>query len=187
MLDFSTKSKYNHMSKNASLTYYLTKAGIIAAVYAALTLLAYPISFGAIQLRPAEALTVLPMFFPEAVPGLFVGCIISNLLSPNIVALDVVFGSLATFGAAYVTSKLKSRWLAPIPPALFNGVIVGIIITISLADYNSGSFGTMLIYNMLTVGLGELAVCYILGVPLTYALDKLFKRKTKMKGLYIKK
>ena len=101
----------------------LTLAAVLAAVYAALTITLPVPQYGAVQIRFAEALTVLPFLFPDATPGLFVGCIIANLFSPFV--LDVVFGSMATLLACLWTSRMTSRWLAPLPPVLCNAVIVG--------------------------------------------------------------
>ena len=90
----------------------LTLAAVLAAVYAALTITLPVPQYGAVQIRFAEALTVLPFLFPAATPGLFVGCIIANLFSPFV--LDVVFGSMATLLACLWTSRMTSRWLAPV-------------------------------------------------------------------------
>ena len=110
---------------------FISRAALVGAIYAVLTLALYPISFGAVQFRLSEALTLLPLLIPEAIPGLFVGCIVANLLSPNIVVLDVVFGSLATLIAAVLTSRVKSVWLAPLPPVICNALIVGAVIAYS--------------------------------------------------------
>ena len=142
---------------------YISKAGLIAALYAAITLIFAPISFGAVQFRISEVMTVLPFFFPEAIPGLFIGCIISNLLSSNIVVLDVIFGSLATLLAAICTYKIKVKWLAPLPPIIFNAIIIGVVITVSSVGENC--FAAAFIANMLSVGAGELVVAYGLGIP----------------------
>lgn len=150
----------------------MTRAGIIAALYTALTLAVYPISFGAVQFRISEALCILPVLFPEAVPALFIGCIISNLLSPNIVVLDVIFGSLATLSAAALTRKLRDKpLLAPLPPVLINAVVVGAVIAYSVSGFGGG-FRAAFLYNALTVGAGEIAVCYFLGLPLLFLLKK---------------
>lgn len=157
---------------------YITRAGIIAALYAALTMFLAPISFGALQFRVSEALTVLPFFMPEAVFGLLVGCIISNILSPNIVLLDVIFGSLATFLAALVTSRIKIKWLAPLPPVIFNALIVSAVIAFSMEGAGSGFFAVYMA-NILSVGFGELVVCYGLGLPLLLLCQKtkIFSRR----------
>jgi uncharacterized membrane protein len=147
----------------------ITLSAMIAAVYAALTMALPALSYGPVQLRFSEALTVLPFFLPEAVPGLFLGCVISNLLSTFGIA-DVVFGSLATLLAALWTSRVKNPWLAPMPPVVCNMVIIGALI----AWFEAGGFGAGFlpawIYNALTVGIGELAACYLLGMLLLYIL-----------------
>ena len=150
---------------------YLARAGVIAALYVVLTYLAglMNLAYGPVQFRFSEALTVLPFLFPEAVPGLFVGCVVSNLLSPY-GALDLVVGSLATLVAAVGTRRCRRRVLAPMPPVVSNAVLVGAM----LAWYEAGASAGFLpafAYNALTVGLGELVVCYVLGLPLLRALE----------------
>ena len=138
----------------------------IAAVYTLLTYLLAPISYGAVQFRVSEALTLLPVLLPEAIPGLFVGCLLANLLNPEGVnILDVIFGSLASLVAAAMTYSLrKNRWLAALPPVLVNGIVVGIILHIT--------YGLPLLETMGYVALGQFAVCYALGIPLISALTK---------------
>lgn len=148
----------------------LTRAALVAALYTALTLIAQPISFGAVQFRVSEALTLLPVLLPEAVPGLFVGCLLSNLLG-GAHALDIIFGSLATLGAAIVTFKLRRRpFVAALAPVLSNAVIVGILVHYLYAPEIA------LPLCCLYVGLGEAAVCYVLGLPLLTALRRLPSR-----------
>jgi len=145
--------------------------GIIAALYAVLTLALPMQSYGPIQLRFSEALTVLPFFFPEAVPGLAVGCFIANLLGSPYV-LDWVFGTLASLIAALWTCRLKTRWLAPLPPVICNMVIIGA----EIAWVESGFTPAFLPawgYHALTVGLGELLACYILGLLLVNLLPRI--------------
>ena len=149
----------------------LTKTAAVAAVYVTLTLSVYPMAFGAVQFRISEMLTVLPFIMPEAAAGLFIGCIISNFLSPNIVLLDVVFGSLATLTAALMTSRAPNKWLAPLPPVIVNAVVIGAVITYSMAA--GQSFAAAFAYNSLTVGLGQFIVCYGLGIPLLIIIKKL--------------
>jgi uncharacterized membrane protein len=167
--------------KNNEMLRFLTRASIIGALYAALTLILLPFSFGAVQFRVSEAMSVLPVFFPEAIPGLFVGCIISNIMTPNIPVLDVVFGSLATLAAAFLTSRLRSSRgiiravLAPLPPVIINAVAVGAIITFS-AVQTGDSFLALYVANALSVGAGEAAVCYLLGVPLMLIVDRIQNR-----------
>ena len=150
----------------------LALAGVVGAAYAALTLGAgvFGVAYGPVQCRVSEALTVLPFLFPETVPGLFVGCLIANLLSPY-GPLDIVFGSLATLLAALWTSRCRRRWLAPLPPVICNAVIVGGLI----AFYETGftaAFGAAFLYNALTVGLGEAVSCYVLGLLLLHWMPK---------------
>ena len=90
-------------------TVFLMQASLIAAIYAAITIALAPISYGQIQVRVAEALTILPAFTPAAIPGLFVGCIVANLYGGGGI-IDVVFGSLATLMAAYLSYKMPKKW-----------------------------------------------------------------------------
>jgi len=153
-------------------TRYLARAAVIAALYVVLTYLAglMNLAYGPVQFRFSEALTVLPFLFPEAIPGLFVGCIVSNLISPY-GALDLVVGSLATLLAALWTAKCGRRWFAPMPPVIANAVLVGAMIAWYEAGFGAG-FPAAFAYNALTVGLGELVVCYVLGLPLLTVLEK---------------
>ncbi|MFH1879992.1 MAG: QueT transporter family protein, partial [Bacillota bacterium] len=127
----------------------LTVAAVIAALYAALTVVFAPISYGAVQFRIAEAFTLLPVLFPQAIPGLAVGCLISNLIGGYGV-WDVVFGTLATLVAALLTYGLRRNiWLAAIPPVLTNAVVIGLLLHFVLQ--------LPLLPTMATVGLGQLA------------------------------
>ncbi len=145
----------------------LTLAAVLAAVYAALTLFLPIPQYGYIQVRVAEALTVLPFFFPAATPGLFVGCVIANLFSPFV--LDVVFGSAATLLACLWTGRLRSRWLAPLPPVVCNALIVGGEIAWAQTGFAPAFWGAFA-FNALTVGLGELLACYVFGSVLLSVL-----------------
>lgn len=145
----------------------LTFSAILAAVYAALTLCLPVPQYGAVQVRIAEALTVLPFLFPAATPGLFVGCIIANLFSPFV--LDVVFGSAATLLACLWTGRLNNRWLAPLPPVVCNAVIVGGEIAFSQTKTGE-AFWPAFAMNALTVGAGELLACGVFGSVLLAAL-----------------
>lgn len=147
----------------------LTLAAVIAALYATLTLVLPIPQYGGVQLRVAEAFTVLPFLFPQAIPGLAVGCLIANLLgSPMVV--DWVFGTLATLLAAMWTGRVKNRWLAPLPPVLCNAVIVGAEIAWFFPE--GMAFWPAYVLNAFTVGLGELVACYVLGGLLLTALPK---------------
>ena len=147
----------------------LALAAVVAAAYAVLTMLLPGPSYGYAQLRVAEALTVLPFFFPAATPGLVVGCFIANLFSPY--PLDVVCGSAATLIACLLTQRMPNRWLASLPPVVCNMVIVGAEIAWFEAGFGPG-FGAAYAFNALTVGLGELAACLILGQLLLSALPR---------------
>lgn len=150
-------------------TSFLTKAAAIAALYVILTLLANAIGLAnySIQVRFSEALTILPAFTPAAIPGLFIGCLLSNILTGCIV-WDIIFGPIATLLGALGTYLLrkKSKWLATIPPILFNTLIIPLVL--SYAYQFEGS----LPYFILTVCIGEIISCGILGMILYSALSK---------------
>ena len=141
-------------------------SAVSGALYAALTILIEPLSYGPIQFRFAEALCLLPFWAPETTLGLFAGCLIANLFSPFGLP-DIVAGSLATLLAVYVVSKMKIPWLTPLPVVLTNAVIVGAVI--SLYSEERIPF----LWSALSVGFGELAVCVLLGLPLIYALPEI--------------
>ena len=142
----------------------LALAGIIAAIYAALTLLLPIPQYGGVQFRVAEAMTVLPFLCPAAIPGLTVGCFLANLLGSPMVA-DWIFGTVATLLAGIWTSRLHNRYLAPLPPVICNAVIVGAEIAWFFPMEGMG-FWAAYGLNAFTVGLGELLACYVLGLPL---------------------
>ena len=146
----------------------ITQAAMIAAIYVVLTVFisAFNLASGAIQVRISEALTILPVFTPAAIPGLFLGCLISNLVT-GCMPLDVVFGSLATLIVACGTYALrKHKWLAPLPPIVANTIIVPFVLRyVYLAE------GTIPFF-MLTVGIGEVISCYLLGSILHRVLDR---------------
>lgn len=155
-----------------SKTHLLALNGVIAAAYAALTLVASAmnLAYGPVQFRFSEALTVLPFLFPGTWPGVFVGCLVANLLSPY-GPIDIVVGSLATLLAALLTQKTNRPWLAPLPPVVCNMVLVGGM----LAWYEVGftaQFPALFGLNALWVGIGEAAVCYILGMLLIKGIPK---------------
>ena len=155
-------------------TLSLVRGGLIAAIYVVLTLIFQPISFGAIQFRVAEALTLLPILTVDAVPGLFIGCLLANWLGGGI-WFDVLLGSVATLLAALCSRQFRGKpVLAAIFPALFNGLIVGPVVYFAYvrAPGDPVSVGTLL-FNMATVALGALVVCYVLGLPMLYGLKKL--------------
>lgn len=140
-----------------SNTAFITRAAAIAAVYVVLTLVFAPISYGEIQVRISEALTILPYFTPAAVPGLFIGCLIANITGGAII-WDVIFGSIATLLGAIGTYRLKqNRWLAPLPPIISNTLIVPLVLRFG--------YGVSLPIPLLMVfiAIGEIISCYVLG------------------------
>lgn len=151
-------------------TKYILQAAIIAAIYAVLTIVLSPISYGPMQVRVSEALTILPALTPAGVPGLFIGCLVSNFLGPYGI-VDVICGSAATLLAAILTYKLRKKpWLAPLPPVVANGIIIG-----AELHYAYGVPGLWACMGW--VAIGELLACYVLGYPLL----KLLKR---YKGIF---
>ena len=148
-------------------TAYITQAAVIAAIYVVLVVIFNYWSFGPVQFRIAEILTILPYFTPAAIPGVTIGCLISNILGGAVI-WDVIFGSLATLLGAVGTYMLRkcSKWLAPIPPIVANTVIIPFVL-----KFAYGSEG-MLVFFMVTVGLGEVIVCGVLGMVLLFALNK---------------
>lgn len=159
------------MSKTRFSTRRLALAGLVAAVYAAATLILPIPQYMGVQFRAAEALTVLPFLFPEAIFGLTAGCFLANLLGSPIM-LDWIFGTLATLLAALWSRRMPNLYLAALPPVLCNAVIVGAEIAWFTVQNGGGAFWPAYGLNALTVGLGELAACYLLGVPLAKALGK---------------
>lgn len=158
------------MSKTRISARGLALAGLVAAIYAAATLILPIPQYLGVQFRAAEALTLLPFLFPEAIPGLAVGCFLANLLGSPIM-LDWIFGTLATLLAALWTRRMPNLYLAALPPVVCNAVIVGAEIAwFTVRD--GGAFWPAYALNALTVGLGELAACYLLGVPLAKMLGK---------------
>lgn len=156
----------------------LITAAVVGALYAVLTMVLAPISYGALQFRVSEVLCILPFFMPSTAWGLFVGCIVANLMSTAGV-LDVVFGSLATLITCLCIARcgkmgntLKARLLACFMPVIWNGLIVGATLTIALAGLNPLThFGAFLVFAG-EVALGELGVMYIIGLPLMTYLPK---------------
>lgn len=145
---------------------YVAQSAIIAAIYVVLTLVGASFSYGEVQVRISEALTILPMFTPAAIPGLFVGCFLANLAG-QAVLLDVIFGSLTTLAAAYLTWTLRNRskYIAVLPPIVLNALIIPFVLR-----YGSG-LPFPIPFMMLTVGLGEVISCGVLGLLLHKVLS----------------
>lgn len=154
------------MFRKLLTTRSLCISAIIAALYAAATLLLAPISYGAIQCRLSESLTLLPVLLPQAVPGLFVGCLVSNLLSPmGMNVLDIVFGSLATLLAALGTRRFRTKpLLAAACPVAANALIIGAVIAFSS--------NLPVLLTMAEVAIGE-AIAVALGFLLLAALRRI--------------
>lgn len=147
---------------------FTTQAAMIAALYVVLTVFisAFNLASGAIQVRISEALTVLPAFTPAAIPGLFIGCLISNLIT-GCLPLDVIFGSLATLLGACGTYLFRDvKWAVPVPPILANAIIVPFVL--AYVYHIPGGVP----YFMLTVGVGEILSCGVLGMILYHVLAK---------------
>ena len=153
---------------------FLTQSAMIAAIYVVLTLIFAPISFGEVQLRVSEALTILPIFTPAAVPGLFVGCLLGNTLLAAPLP-DIIFGSLATLIGAFFTYQLRKKQplLAPIPPIISNMIIIPLVLR-----YAYG-VDIPLLLLMLFLAIGQILSCGVLGLLLYKVLlpykEKLFQ------------
>lgn len=158
----------------------VVEGALIAALYAALSVALAPLSFGQVQIRVAEALTLLPLFTPNAIWGVTVGCVLSNtigmFMGVNLLGfLDIIFGSLATLLAALLTRGLQKPKvnglpvLAPLPPVLLNAAVVGAELTfVTVNQWNPKVF----LLNAAYVGAGELLACYGLGLPLVWLLKR---------------
>lgn len=163
------------MSRKKNINFLITGA-LIAALYAGLTYLcsAFNLAYGPIQLRLSEVLTILPVFTPAAIPGLTVGCFIANIGSS--MPADMIFGTFATFIAALLTYYLRNIKIKKIPlismfmPVLINAVIIGFEISVFFLEGGYSFWG--FIISAFQVGLGELIVCYVFGIPFFTVVDK---------------
>lgn len=161
-------------------TRVVVEGALIAALYTVLSVALAPISFGQVQFRVSEALTLLPLFTPNAVWGVTVGCVLSNtigmFMGTNILGfLDIIFGSLATLLAALATRKLGKPSvkglpvLAPLPPVLFNAIVIGLELTFVMVNH----FDTQVfLINAAYVGIGQFLACYVLGLVLVWILQR---------------
>lgn len=154
-------------NNQSSKVLFIAQAAMIAAIYVVLTLIGASFSYGEVQVRISEALTILPAFTPAAIPGVFLGCLTSNILGGCILP-DIIFGSLATLIGAVFTWMLrnKSKYLAPLPPIIANVLVVPFVL----------KYGYMvplpIPFMMLTVGIGEVISCGVLGLILYTALNR---------------
>lgn len=149
-------------------TNFWVQSSVIAALYVVLTFVSslLGLSSGVIQVRFSEALTVLPAFIPAAVPGLFVGCLLANLITGSII-LDTIFGSIATLlGAVFTYLLRKYKFLAPLPPIISNTLIIPFVLAFAYGFQGS------VWYFMLTVGIGEIISCGLLGCALMLGLKR---------------
>ena len=150
----------------------LTRSGIIAAVYVALTLALYPISFGAVQVRISEGLTLLPLVFPESVLGLTVGCLIANLFGNGV--LDIVFGTLATFSSAVLTrvvaKNIKKDCLKILVGGIFPVVINALVIPFTFLAITEST--TVYFITAGQIFIGQALAVYLVGTPLYFAIKK---------------
>lgn len=147
-------------------TRYIAQVGIIASLYAVLTIVLAPISYGPLQVRISEALTILPFLTPAAVPGLFIGCVVANVYG-GLGIYDIVGGSLCTLLAAYLTyllSKTKQPLLAPLPPVVVNALGVSL--------YLHFLFQLPYWLTVAYIALGEIIACFVLGYPLLLIILK---------------
>lgn len=147
-------------------TLYLVQGAAIAAIYVVITMIFAPISFGNVQICFAEALTILPFFTPAAVPGLFAGCFIANILG-GAIPMDIICGSLATLIGAVLSYRLRNhKYLVPVPPIAANVLIVPFVL------YYGYSVNLPIPFMMFTVGMGEVISCGILGMIILLALER---------------
>jgi len=164
-------------------TRQITQAALIAAVYTVLTIAFIPISFGLVQFRISEAFMLIAALTPTAIPGLFIGCVLSNIFG-GLGILDIAFGSIATLLAAlatyYGSKKMPAKlqkvkpFLLPIPTILFNGVIVGGYLPFVIPEIRelADSLSVVLAMSIGSVMLGEFVVTYLIGIPLYLAIKK---------------
>ncbi len=151
----------------------LVRAALIAAMYVVLCLVLEPFSFGPMQVRVSEALTLLPVLCPEAVVGVTLGCFLANMFASA--PLDMIVGTAATLLAALATRRLRNiRWkklplVASIPPVIINAVVVGAELTFL---YSPGAPASVWAFNMLTVGAGQVISCCVLGVLMIAGIEQ---------------
>ncbi|MDO4983865.1 MAG: QueT transporter family protein [Eubacteriales bacterium] len=165
------------MNRDGKKLRVLTIGAVTGALYAVLTLIAAPISYGPMQVRISEALCVLPFLLPQTAWGLFAGCFLANLMTGNI--FDIVFGSLATLAAGLITGLIgkRSRSAAALicgclSPVIINALVIGTLITRAYEGLEIvGNFGVFAV-NVLWLAVGEAAAVFLLGLPLLRILIK---------------
>ena len=145
---------------------FMVQAAAIAAIYVVLTVVFAPLSFGEVQIRFAEGLTILPYFTPAAIPGLFIGCVIGNFMG-GAIPVDIICGSLATLAGALLSYALrKHKFLVPLPPIIANTLVVPFVL------FYGYVVNLPIPFMMLTVGVGEVVSCGVIGLILLFALDR---------------
>ncbi len=161
-----------------TLTARLTRAGIISALYIVLSLITLPISSGVVQFRPSEGLALLPLFFIEAVPGLFIGCLISNFLTGCILP-DIILGSLVTLFSAILTHLIgrwiKNRWIKYALGGLFPVVLNALLLPLIWLAFTESV--EIYYFNALYLLLSQSLSVYAIGIPLSVVIDKKFVSK----------
>ncbi|PNV60868.1 QueT transporter family protein [Clostridium sp. chh4-2] len=152
--------------KNTKTAYFMVQAAMIAAIYIVLTLMLIPLGYGPVQFRVSEALCILPYFTPAAIPGVFIGCLLSNALGGAVI-LDVIFGSLASLIGAVGSYLLKRwRWAVCIPPIVSNTLIIPWVLRFAYGN------DQIIPYMMVTVGIGEILAIGVLGNLLMLSLER---------------
>ena len=168
------------MRKNTKkATLFITQGAVIAALYVALTWCLYEFSYGLyfIEFRLSEVLTVLPFFTSAAIPGLVIGCFIANIVSPMGI-YDMAFGTLATLLSSvctwYIGRLVHKGWkyMAPLPPVVFNTFIIGAMLAILYPGDTGGTFWSLYLINGAGIFIGEIIICFGLGIPLIFLLKK---------------
>jgi uncharacterized membrane protein len=163
-----------------NLTRILTRGGVIAALYVILTVplgqlgMGIPLGPFIVQFRPAEALTILPILFPEAVPAVFIGVLLANLIS-QFGWIDVVFGSLITLVAALVTRRTRGSVIAWLSPIIFNAVFISVYVAWFIAgEWGTKAYWLAYIQNAVSIGVSQALVVFGLGVPLVALIRKIY-------------
>ena len=158
--------------RNKALIRFIVYNGIVAALYIVLTYFLAPISYGPLQARISEAMTVFPIFSFNMIPGLTIGCLVSNLINPdNLGPVDIIGGTLATLIAGIFSRIIgkKNKWLGIIPPVVCNGLIVGGYLPFLLFDTVTWQ---EVLLTMLSVAAGEAVVLVVIGLPLVAVIGK---------------
>ncbi len=161
--------------KNRESTVFIVKSAVIAALYAIMTVVISPLSYGMVQCRFSESLIMLCAFTPAAIPGLTVGCLVANIFSFN--PIDMICGTTATLLSAVVGYKLRKvkiggiPWLTPLPAVIFNMIIIGLELSVYLPIEGHG-FLVGFFIQALSVFIGQVIACYIFGVPVYMLINK---------------